>query len=192
MRTLVTALMVSIASGSIAAEDVLVNRQAILKKCAKIGVFQNIVKQAQTPEGKAIIGTALTLVGVDPSTTVGMIGTIPVQGDSGAQDTYPFIRSPEGYTICTVRNVGVGSGQHGIETHGDTTLNATLKRSAKLDGVAMYMVVPCKVGTDTRVHAQFDVVFVKPHLLNTAQCLKDGQPLWHARNNGTKIWISSP
>ena len=174
------------------AEDVLVSHFEVLKKCAKIDFLSKTVKEAKTPEGQALIKLAASLVGVDPTIVNIGLAVIPIEGVGKKQDTYPFIRSPVGYTICSAKpsNLNMGAGENGIQTHGDTTFNSTIVRDAKNNGLAMYMVVPCKATTDTRVQSGFDVTFVKADPgweKKYPQCMKTGSHPWLARNNHTSL-----
>jgi hypothetical protein len=84
----------------------------------------------------------------------------------------------------------MGAGDKGIETHGDTTFNSTIVRDDKNNGLGMYMVVPCKASTDTRVASGFDVTFVKADPGWEAKyplCMKTGSHPWLARNNSTQL-----
>ena len=179
------------------AQDVIVNHYEVLKQCKKMSFFDKTIKELNTPEGRALISIAGKLVGINPDIVNIATRAIPIKGQSNVQDTYPFIRSPVGYTICSAApsNLNTGSGMHGIETHGDTTFNSTIRRVMKDrnlndDGLAMYMVVPCKASTDTRVQAGFDVTFVKADpgwREKYKACLPSGTHPWLARNNSTTL-----
>jgi hypothetical protein len=180
------------ASSAIAAEDVIISHHEVLKSCGKIGFLDKTIKEIKTPEGQAILTAVATYIGFDPTAVNVLINNIPIEGDGNQQDTHPFIRSPVGYTICAARptNLKMGSGQYGIETHGDTTFNSTIVRNAQTNGLAMYMVVPCKASTDTRVQSGFDVTFVRADAgwENVyPNCMATGSHPWLARNNGTTL-----
>jgi hypothetical protein len=181
----------SIPPCAVAADDVLVSHYEVLKQCKKISFLEKTTKEANTPEGQAIIGIAANIIGVNPNIIKIGLSAIPVEGAGNEQDTYPFIRSPVGYTICSAKpsNLNTGSGQFGIETHGDTTFNSVIVREQNKNGLGMYMVVPCKAGTDTRVQAGFDAVFVRadPGWESKYKCMKTGSNPWLARNNETKL-----
>lgn len=184
--------LVVLASGPAFAEDVIVSHFDVLKQCAKVSFLAKTIKEAKTPEGQALLNVGASLVGINPTVVSIGIRAIPIEGASQEQDTHPFIRSPDGYTICSAKpsNLNMGSGDNGIETHGDTTFNATIVRDAKNDGLAMYMVVPCKASTDTRVQSGFDVTFVKADAgwrNKYPQCVKTGSHPWLARNNHTSL-----
>jgi hypothetical protein len=191
------ALVLSVAPCE-AADDVIVSHFEVLKACKKISFLDKTVKELKTPQGQAILAAGAAMVGVDPKTVGVVAKAIPVDNQSTEQDTYPFIRSPEGYTICSARpsNLNTGSGQYGIETHGDTTFNSTVVRGGgtqkKDDGLWMYMVVPCKASTDTRVQSGFDVTFVKADPgweRKYPKCMPTGMHPWLARNNGTRLEV---
>lgn len=174
------------------ADDVLISHFEVLKACKKVSFLDKTVKELKTPEGQALLNVAAGLVGVNPTAVKIGLAAIPIEGgDKQEQDTHPFIRSPAGYTICSAKpsNLNMGSGDKGIETHGDTTFNSTMVRDDKNNGLGMYLVVPCKASTDTRVQSSFDVTFVKadPGWEGKFQCAKTGSHPWLARNNGTKL-----
>ncbi|TBY41605.1 hypothetical protein [Rhizobium leguminosarum] len=193
MKTLIAAVVVALAPLQVLADDdVIVSHFEVLKQCKKMSFIDKTIKEAKTPEGKALITVAAGALGVDPTLVGFAVAAIPIEGQNNSQDTYPFIRSPVGYTICSARpsNLKMGSGQYGIETHGDTTFNSTIKRDPTTNGLGMYMVVPCKVGTDTRVQAGFDVIFVKAAAgweQKYPTCQKTESHPWLARNNGTTL-----
>jgi hypothetical protein len=187
-----TAMLMLIPSQAFA-DDVIISHFEVLKKCGKVDFFSKTIKEAGTPEGRALIGVAASLIGINPTIVKIGIAALPIEGTGSQQDTYPFIRSPNGYTICSAKpsNMNMGSGENGVETHGDTTFNSTIVRDAKNNGLAMYMVVPCKTNTDTRVQSGFDVTFVKADAAGGEnkypQCMKTGTHPWLARNNHTTL-----
>ncbi|WHO74621.1 hypothetical protein [Rhizobium sp. BT03] len=193
MKMLIAGVIVALTPFQVSADDdVLVSHFEVLKQCNRMSFIDKTAKELNTPEGKALITVAAGALGVDP-TLVGLaVAAIPIEGQNNEQDTHPFIRTPKGYTICTARpsNLNTGSGQYGIETHGDTTFNSTIIRDPAKNGLAMYMVVPCKRSTDTRVQAGFDVTFVKAAAgweQKYPNCQKTGSHPWLARNNGTTL-----
>jgi hypothetical protein len=190
-------LFIGIAPGVAVAQAVLISHHEILKKCGKIDFITKTIKEAKTPEGQALIQVAASAIGVDPNTVDIAIATIPVAGAGNQQDTYPNIPSPSSYTICNAipSNLNMGSGDKGIETHGDTTFNATIRRDSVFNGLAMYVVIPCKASTDTRVQSGFDVTFVKADPgweTRFPQCAKTGSHPWLARNNHTDLNVGPP
>lgn len=195
MTKLTCALLCSVAmggSGLARAEDVLASHYNVLKKCDKISFLEKTAKEANTPEGKALIAIVVSMVGVDPNIVSIGLAAIQVEAGGSGQDTYPFVRSPVGYTICSAQpsSLNIGAGENGIETHGDTTFNSTIVRDDKNNGLAMYMVVPCKASTDTRVQTSFDVAFVKAESgweAKFPKCMKTGLHPWLARNNHTQL-----
>jgi hypothetical protein len=185
-----------LSSGAAFAEDVIVSHFEVLKQCAKISFLAKTIKEAKTPEGKALLNVAGSLVGIDPSVVSIGIMAIPIEGAGQEQDTHPFIRSPQGFTICSAKpsNLNMGSGENGIETHGDTTFNSTIVRDLNTNGLSMYMVVPCKASTDTRVQSGFDVTFVKADAgweTKYPQCSKVRSHPWLARNNHTSLNVGN-
>ncbi|PWI54093.1 hypothetical protein B5K03_11645 [Rhizobium phaseoli] len=193
MKTLIAAVVVALAPLQVLADDdVIVSHFEVLKQCGRMSFVDKTMKELNTPEGKAIISVAAGALGLDPTLVGFAVAAIPIEGQNNQQDTHPFIRAPSGYTICYARpsNLNMGSGQYGIETHGDTTFNSTIVRDAKKNGLAMYMVVPCKRSTDTRVQSGFDVTFVKASAgweQKYPNCQKTGSHPWLARNNGTTL-----
>ncbi|TCM62368.1 hypothetical protein [Rhizobium sp. BK068] len=193
MKTLLAGVIVALTPFQVFADsDVIVSHFEVLKQCGKMSFIDKTVKELNTPEGKALITLAAGAVGVDPTLVGVAVAAIPIEGQGNQQDTHPFIRSPVGYTICSARpsNLNTGAGQYGIETHGDTTFNSTIVRKSDQNGLAMYMVVPCKASTDTRVQSGFDVTFVKADggwEQRYPKCQKTGSHPWLARNNGTTL-----
>ncbi len=181
-------------------DDVIVSRFDILKACKKINFFDKTAKELKTPEGTVVLAAIASMVGVDPKTVSAAVKALPIENQTTAQDTYPLIRSPVGYTICSARPSNANNpryaGQYGIETHGDTTFNATIVRDdgskTKNDGLQMYMVVPCKAGTDTRVESVIDITFVKAvpsWEKKYPKCMPTGMHPWLARNNRTSLEV---
>jgi len=174
-------------------EQVLVARYNWLVARPKTNIIPNFIKQLNTPKGKVIIGLVAPYLGVSGELISIGVANIPIHVTGGPQDFRGVIQSPVGYTICYARpfNPNLGAGDKGIETHGDTTFNATVLRvipGTNQDGLAWYMVVPQKVGTDTRVHAPFEVVWVKADPgweTRYKNCKPTGEHSWLARNNHT-------
>jgi hypothetical protein len=158
-----------------------------------------VKKEAGSKEGKTIITAVATLYDVDPEiTAIALEAALPPSGY--VQDTNPEIHAPAGYTICEAHPTSdnIGAGEHGIETHGDTTFDATIVRGTakgkKWNGINMYLVVPQNMSTDTRVIAPFTVTYVRnnwdkaqQYLDNSDICMSHCQMPWHARNNSTRL-----
>src|SRR5262245_19991749 len=109
-----------------AAQDVLAQRYNVYVQKDKLNVFQKTIKELNTPEGQAVLTVVAAYIGVDPGTVnAAVAGTADMIVPNDQQDTSGIIRTPVGYTICLAKpsNPNMGAGQHGIETHGDTTFN---------------------------------------------------------------------
>lgn len=178
-------------------QEILVNRYDVLVQHDKLNVFHKTGQELDTDEGRALVAAACAYFGCDPSkVSAGIAGAAKLIVPGGQQDMKGLIQTPVGYTICYAApsNPNMGSGDKGVETHGDTTFNTTLLRVAPgvsdLDGLAWYMSVPFKAGTDTRVNAVFDVTWVKASpgwQQKYPQCRKRGEHPWLARNNETQL-----
>jgi hypothetical protein len=194
--------LITIIGPALAQEDkVLVNEYYWIVQQPKVNIAENTLKQLNTPEGKAIIGTAATLIGLDPTLTGTIIGIAgaasKLTSSQNGDERSGLIQSPVGYTICAARpsNPHYGAGDKGIETHCDTTFNSTILRvhpGVNLDGLGWYMAVPRKVGCDSRVAAPFVVVWVKadPGWQNQHHCEPTGEHPWLARNNSTRLNVA--
>ncbi|SFV01025.1 hypothetical protein [Bradyrhizobium arachidis] len=179
------------------AQDVLAQRYNVFIQHDKVSFIQKTIKELNTPEGRAVLSAAAAYLGVDPATVNAAIaGTADMVVPKDQQDSRGIIRSSEGYTICLAKpsNENMGAGQHGIETHGDTTFNTSLVRVIpgrnNDDGLVWYTVVPFKASTDTRVAGSFDVVFVKASpgwRERYPNCRPSGEHPWLARNNHTQL-----
>lgn len=177
--------------------DVLAQRYDVFIQHDKLNVFQKTVKELNTSEGRIVLGAAATYLGLDPnSTNAAVAGSAHMVVPNGPEEFRGIIKSPAGYTICLAKpaNPNMGAGEQGIETHGDTTFNATLIRvipgKNNDDGLAWYIVVPFKAGTDTRVTGSFDVVWVKASpgwQQRWPGCRPSGEHPWLARNNHTQL-----
>ena len=66
----------------------------------KVSVIDNTIKQANTPEGQAIIGAVATTLGVDPKTTsIALAALAQLQKpDDSKEDMGTTIQSPPGYS----------------------------------------------------------------------------------------------
>ena len=152
LRHLIAAmwLLVSTTSSGEAQEDILVQRYNLNIQRDKLNVAQQAAKAISDPKDIPIFfpGVAGILTSYPADVSVGAAAAkmiIP----SGKQDMSGLIQTPPGYTICLAKPVeGSGAGQHGIETHGDTTFNTTLLRVLpnrnNVDGLGWYLVVPWK------------------------------------------------
>ncbi|MGJ4945023.1 hypothetical protein ACQR1W_30970 [Bradyrhizobium sp. HKCCYLS1011] len=177
-------------------DDVIVHHFDWIVQHDKQSFVEKTVKEANTPEGKAIIGAVATYIGVNPKvTSIGLAALAATAPRAGVQDTNGLIQSPVGYTICYARpsNPNMGAGDKGIETHGDSTFNSTINRvipGNNFDGLGWSMTVPFSRGGDHRVAASFDVVMVKavPGWQNVYKnCELTGEHPWLARNNSTQL-----
>ena len=165
-----------------------------------IPVLVNTVKQGNTDEGKLIIGTVLSFVGVDPATTTAGIEAIAavVTDTQGNEDIRGLIQAPPGYTICYASPVNPNGAYHGIETTEDSSFNTSIMRvdlakGQNFDGLGWNTVAPHKVGVTVRIDASFEVVFVKavPGWQNLYKnCEATGEHPWLSRNNETRLRVS--
>jgi len=153
----------------------------------KVSFIDKTIKEANTKEGRALLSAVALWVGVNPAGVnagaAALAATLPNQG---VQDSHSFFGSPAGFSICMARPAG------SIETHGDTTWNATIARGP-VDGVGMYTVVPFKVRTDTRVEGSFILLFVRkdvPNWMSKYHCDPTGSHPWLARNNETRLRVA--
>jgi len=178
------------------AQDVVVNHFDWFVQHDKMSIIEKTIKEANTPEGQAIISAVAAYVGIDPKTTsIALAAAASFKPPAQQQDMSGLIQTPPGYTICFARpsNPNPGAGDKGIETHGDTTFNGTIVRvipGYNFDGLAWYMVVPTTAGGDHRVATSFDVVTVKadPGWQNRYKnCEPTGEHAWLARNNETHL-----
>jgi hypothetical protein len=172
--------------------EVLVQRYDVFVE-RKRGVIQKTVKELGSKEGRAIVSAAAAYFGVDPSKMNAGISAAQMLVPGGSEEMRGLIQTPVNYTICYAVPLGPsGAGQHGIETHGDSTFNTTLTRvipgKSNLDGLGWYMVVPYKSG-GARVTGVFDVVWVlaNPGWQTKYKCRPTGEHPWLARNNGTAL-----
>jgi hypothetical protein len=192
----INVLMLCLLAQSAWGQDVLVAHYEVLRQCGRDLFNQSQLGALNSAFGKDLVSKGAALAGVDPAAVEIGVRQIPAEhANDRGQDTYPLVRSPVGYTVCAASpsNPNMGAGQAGIETHGDTTFNATILRVipgiTHDDGLAMYLVVPCKRSTDTRVQASFDVTFVRaePGWQDRFKCSATGSHPWLARNNSTSL-----
>lgn len=179
------------------AQEILVQRYNVHIQRDKLSIIEKTTKELNTPEGRALVTAVAMYFGVNPAAiNAGIAEGAKMIVPGGQQDMSGLIRTPVGYTICYARpsNPNMGAGQHGIETHGDTTFNTTLMRVIpgrnNDDGLGWYMVVPRKAGTDTRVSGSFDVAWVRADpgwRQRYPQCRPSGEHPWLARNNSTSL-----
>ena len=189
------AAIVQIGWGSVAQadEDLLVQQFHITVE-TNYNFFDKTLKEAASPEGKAIIGTIATYFGV-PSSVVGLAAAEIQQSRSG-EEYRKFVASPPGYTICFAQPTG--SQYNGVETTEDSTFNAVIFRPipgrVSQDGLGIYMAVPNKVGRRVRAESTFNVTFVKdpPGFTAHSQCRPTGEAAWLSRNNGTRLNVPCP
>ncbi|WP_271504272.1 hypothetical protein [Bradyrhizobium sp. CCBAU 11357] len=194
---IISAAAVAATPNLVSAQDVLVQRYNVFVQRDQQSFIEKTVKELNTPEGSAVLTVVGTYLGMDPKIlNAAVAGTASLVVPSNQQDTSGIIRSPEGYTVCLARPADpkMGAGQHGIETHGDTTFNTTLLRvipgKVSDDGLSWSMSVPKKRGTDTRVAGSFDIVFVKADpgwRERYPACRPAGEHPWLARNNRTQL-----
>lgn len=190
-----TAAMSSMAAQ--AEEEILAQRYDVNIQKDKLTILEKTTKELATPEGQALVTAVATYFGLPADKiNVGIATAAKFVVPGGQQDTSGIIRTPVGYTICYAKpsNENMGSGDKGIETHGDTTFNTSLIRvipgKNNDDGLAWYMSIPHKAGTDTRVAGSFDVVWVKADpgwQVRYKQCRPSGEHPWLARNNSTTL-----
>lgn len=191
------AVLPSIAVSSAFAQsaDVLVNHYDFFEHNDGLGFWGKTLNEANTPEGKLIVGAVATWIGVDSdavSMALELLNNSERRKD-GPQHSDGIMRSPPGYTICTARvmNMNMGSGQDGVETHRGSSLTATIVRVVdgwNHDGLAWVMELPMKV-SDTRVATStIEVVYVKADQgwQGKYQCQPNGWHLFVSQNNVTK------
>lgn len=172
------------------AQDMLVANYSVTIAKDKLSFVEKTIKEANTPEGRALISAAAAGAGVDPNTvSVAMAALAAAKGKTEGEAYYRNITSPKGYTICTAKPHGLKS-YNGVESHGDSTFNSTIVRNKDFDGLSMYMVVPQKASTDTRVSSNFYLTFVsktKDFVSKYPKCQKTGWHPWLSRNNSTRL-----
>jgi hypothetical protein len=178
-------------------EEFLAQRYDVNIQKDKLTILEKTTKELTTPEGQALVTVVATYFGLPADKiNVGIAAAAKFIVPGGQQDTSGLIRTPVGYTICFAKpsNPNMSSGDKGIETHGDTTFNTSLIRvipgKNNDDGLAWYMSIPRKAGTDTRVAGSFDVVWVKADpgwQERYKQCRPSGEHPWLARNNSTTL-----
>jgi hypothetical protein len=72
------------ASASASAQDVMVSHYDVLKKCDKVSFLEKTAKEANTPEGKALISLVASTIGINPTIVSIGLAAIPIQdGGSG-------------------------------------------------------------------------------------------------------------
>jgi hypothetical protein len=183
------------------AQELYVDRYRIRIQQDRLTFFEKTSKEAQTPEGQAIIGSVSTYLGIPPEyVAIGMEGLSVLTSEQRSEEEFSgLIQSAPGYTICFARTscVGqgcdLGAGEHGIETHGDSTFNGTVMRVIpgrwELDGLGWYLFAPIRASRDSRVDALFDVGVVKAEgdWMTKFNCQENGFHPWLARNNSTSL-----
>lgn len=186
------ALMSFVAAERVQAQDsdVIVATYNILEKQERISFIQKTAKEMNTPEGKLIFGAVASYLGIDSKLVAAAVNKLAPQATQNrkGEDYTGFFRTPVGYTICYARptNPNMGSGQFGIETH-NSTYNTTIYRAyndKKDDGLGFYMNLPKSVNKDSRVHAPFEIVFVKTR---NEKCQPNGSHPWLATKNRTTL-----
>jgi hypothetical protein len=182
-------------------QELFVDRYRITIQQDRQTFFEKTAQEAQTPEGQAIIGSVSAYLGIPPKyIAVGVAGVSSLTSDQRSDEEFSgLIQSAPGYTICFAATscvgqaCGLGAGEHGIETHGDSTFNGTVTRVIpgqwSYDGLGWYLFAPISVTKDSRVDAIFDVGVVKAegNWMETFNCQPNGFHPWLARNNVTTL-----
>lgn len=188
--TLFASMFLVAASSSFAQNDDILVQRFSVKIEQRLNFFDKTLKEAGTPEGKAIIGAAASYFGV-PQAIVSIALAATLDSKQQGEAYYKNIASPTGYTICYAKPLG--EPYHGVESSQDSTFNAVIRRplpgGSQFDGLAMYLVVPRKTVT-TRAMSTFDVAFVKnpPGWQQyPQQCRPTGEAAWLSRNNNTRL-----
>ncbi len=199
----IAALSFSASCGAKAQEaDIIIENYVLHEQQERGGWVEFVIKQGGSDEGKMIISAVAAYYGVEPEVTaLALEASFPKSGYQ--QDTRPEITAPDGYTICEAHPTtdDIRAGQHGIETHGGTTFDATIVRGKAKgrdwNGINMYLVVPQSMSTDPRVFAPFTVTYVRNDWENAQRYLNDGsicmahcEMAWHAARNKTKLRIA--
>jgi hypothetical protein len=130
--TIVCAAIAAISSTAAQAEEeILAQRYDVNIQKDKLSIIEKTTKELTTPEGQALVTAVATYFGLPADKiNIGIATAAKFVVPGGQQDTSGLIRTPVGYTICYAQpsNPNMGSGDKGIETHGDTTFNTSLLR----------------------------------------------------------------
>ncbi|MES0101730.1 hypothetical protein [Mesorhizobium sp. M0019] len=174
---------------ALSAEAGFVTQKITYKREVKFNVFQKLVKESTSKEGQAVVAAGCAYLGCDPASVSGALYNLNDQlNQTDEQDQKNYLRPPPGYTTCTA--FPLGSQYNGVESTEDSTFNATVARKGDQDFLALYTVVPRKVGRTVRVMATFDVIFVSKRLGWKSfpdKCLPSGTSAWLSRNNNTRL-----
>ncbi len=110
--TLLASMFLLTASSSFAeSDDILVQRYSV-KIEEHQSLFDKTIKEAGSPEGKAIIGAVASYFGV-PKAIVGIALATNIDSNQKGEAYYQNIASPSGYTICYA--TPLGEPYHGVE-----------------------------------------------------------------------------
>ena len=172
-------------------KDILVSRQRFTKTCEKEDFLDNTT-EINTPKMMKAIATTMYAGGGEREYAMGVSQLTPPQKGSRQNNglTYYYYLPPSSdFALCRVINVGVGTGQQGIETKGDATFGGQLFRdpAKKQENLSIWTNLPCTVGADIRIDGKFDLIFVRKSKLNKAECMEHGAHAWRARNNETML-----
>ncbi len=115
-----------------------------------------LIKQAGTPEGRALLATLATLIGADPQTASVVATAIPLPSiNYKATDNRGLIPSPAGMTVCNAGPIGHLEASR-------AAWSASLVRNGTQNGISYYTSVGTGAGATHRIEGSFFVEFVKP------------------------------
>jgi hypothetical protein len=114
-----------------------------------------IIHQAGTPEGRKILGAALSAVGVDPTVASIISANVPLPTFDAEATENRAVFSYPGMTICKAGPVGDLEASH-------ASWSGRIARSPTQNGLGLYAAVGTSHGTTHRVQGSFFVEFVKP------------------------------
>jgi hypothetical protein len=192
--TLLASTLLLAASSAFAQNNDIITQQYSVKIEQYQSFWDKTVKEAASPQGKALIAAAASYFGV-PESIVGIALDVLIDSKQQGEAYYINYPSPPGYTICYA--MPDGGPYHGVESSQDSTYNAGIRRpvpASQFDGLATYLVVPKKASTTTRAMATFTVAFVKnpPGWQKYPQCRPTGEAAWLSRNNNTQLNVPCP
>jgi hypothetical protein len=113
------------------------------------------VHQIGTPEGRKILGAALSAIGVDPTIASIVSANVPLPAINAEATENRGILSYPGMTICKAGPVGDLETSH-------ASWSGRIVRSPTQDGLGYYTAVGTSPGTTHRIQGNFFVEFVKP------------------------------
>jgi len=133
------------------------------------------VHQLGTPEGRKIIASALSIVGVDPTVAAIVTANVPLPRlNAAATENRGIIDAPSGMVICKAGPLGDLETSH-------ASWSARIIRNDKQNGLGYYTAVGTSPGTTHRIQGNFYVELVKPvdDWEQKYGCMKTGELAWN-------------